>query len=508
MKKILIMMMTVILMLSIAVPVTASEDTATDDIEITDYTGDPPFERNGEKVYSITAKERAVDGSFERIEDKTFLLQSSETDLHGIFAEMESETGKKDISVKVDSDKISEDGKKAEVSVNFTSRYVATSINMNEAILIKKKVVSGNEERTILLKRIPFAYSTPYYQDEHYEGFNSLEAWSGTWEYDYESGVTCKTSGTVDVYQKNPILVYKYTAQGKQGVKAFHLNPDGKFTFADGTTTLTKINHQPKAVNQISLKCKDEYLKTLKSDLLKQMAYDGDGWQMKVVFDDLVVEYDDGCYIGGSIDPIYLGHTASFKPYGKTSVITSKRSTSSIRIQWKKISDISGYCIYRSSKKTTGYKKIKTVSARTCSWIDKKRRSGTIYYYRVRPYRTITYKNYNGSTRTKNIYGTYSDPHKSGTRPGKAYASVKETGRRVKITNKVVPRATGYCFYIKQGKKGKYQKVKEYIGSRSRTYTSKKLKKGKTYYIRIRAYQQISGKKYFGEASKTKKIKI
>ena len=48
----------------------------------------------------------------------------------------------------------------------------------------------------------------------------------------------------------------------------------------------------------------------------------------------------------------------------------------------------------------------------------------------------------------------------------------------------------------------------EYIGSRSRTYTSKKLKKGKTYYIRIRAYQQISGKKYFGEASKTKKIKI
>ncbi len=34
------------------------------------------------------------------------------------------------------------------------------------------------------------------------------------------------------------------------------------------------------------------------------------------------------------------------------------------------------------------------------------------------------------------------------------------------------------------------------------------LKKGKTYYVRVRAYQKADGRKYYGNWSKVKKVKI
>ena len=39
-------------------------------------------------------------------------------------------------------------------------------------------------------------------------------------------------------------------------------------------------------------------------------------------------------------------------------------------------------------------------------------------------------------------------------------------------------------------------------------YVNKKLKKGKTYYYKVRAYKVVSGKKVYGKFSTIKKIKI
>ena len=65
---------------------------------------------------------------------------------------------------------------------------------------------------------------------------------------------------------------------------------------------------------------------------------------------------------------------------------------------------------------------------------------------------------------------------------------------------KVVARANGYCVQYSTNKKFKKAKTK---------LTIKKLKKKKTYYIRVRAYRlDEKGKKIFGPYSKTKKIKI
>ena len=46
------------------------------------------------------------------------------------------------------------------------------------------------------------------------------------------------------------------------------------------------------------------------------------------------------------------------------------------------------------------------------------------------------------------------------------------------------------------------------VGKWTSKKTITKLKKGKTYYVRVRAYKKLSGKKIYGKWSKIKKIKI
>lgn len=68
----------------------------------------------------------------------------------------------------------------------------------------------------------------------------------------------------------------------------------------------------------------------------------------------------------------------------KTPVVSLKNQTrTSIKVSWKKVKDADGYAIYRSTKKNKGYKKVKTInSGRKLSWIDKKKKTGSKYYYK------------------------------------------------------------------------------------------------------------------------------
>lgn len=424
MKKIWAVIVCVILTVFLAVPVWAEDNLTGSDIQVTDYTGTKPFERDGQKVYSISSQKRDRNGVFEQTKDQVFTLKSVTTDMHGITVEMKTQAGKNDIAVKVI--KISEDGLEAQISINFSSRKVSTSLNMDDAVVVKK---DGQ-----VLQRILFAYSTPYFQDEHYDGFNSLTPWSGTWEY--EDGISFKLSGMIDVYEKTPILTYTYTAEGKQGVKAFRLDPGDNFTFLDGSTIYTNINHQPKASNTIHLKCSASYVSKLKEELIKEMSYDEDNWQMNVVFDDVIVEYEDGCYIGEANDPIYLGHAATLKPLGKINLEVSLKSAASIKLQWNKTKSVNGYCIYRSQKKNGTYKKIKTVSSQTLSYTDKKLKTGKSYFYKIRSYRDVRYKSSNGQWKVKRLYGSYSNVNQAKTaKAGSKSASAKTTQKNKTVKN-------------------------------------------------------------------------
>lgn len=493
MKKLVAVIINILLSMMIAVPVMA--DTISSDVQVVGYTG--YFSPSGGAVenaslYSLSVNKRYADGSFLMPEDRTMTLKSITTDLSNLTAEMKTESGKKDIRIKV----TEATEREAKLTINFSSKWVSTTLNSKECIIIKSNGV--------VQKEIPFAYSTPYVQDEHDFVTNSLSQWSGIWgSY---GGDNFKYSGLVDVYQKAPVLTYTYTAQGNQGVKAFHLNPDGNFTFMDGNTTYTRINHNPKASNKIQIKCKASYVANLKSDAINSLKNYGITSNQTMMFDDFAVEYEDGCIFGGANDPILLGHEYTMRPIGTISTSTAKRSTTAIRIKWKKLESVSGYKIYRSTKKNSGYKLVKTVSNQTTSYANKKLKKSKRYYYKVRAYRNVYYQRGSSTYKTV-VYGTYSTPMASATRPGKAQVTVKKKGKKIKITNKRIVGASGYRFYIKKGKNGKYKRVKQYTGSKKRTYTSKKLKKG-TYYVTIRAYKQVNGKKYFGSCAKRQKVRI
>lgn len=88
-------------------------------------------------------------------------------------------------------------------------------------------------------------------------------------------------------------------------------------------------------------------------------------------------------------------------------------------------------------------------------------------------------------------------------------ASIKklknQKGKKVKITIKKVSNVKGYQIIYANNKK--FKKVSK-ITTTKTSLTIKKLKKNKTYYIKVRAYKKdTSGKKVFGAYSSVKKIK-
>lgn len=84
----------------------------------------------------------------------------------------------------------------------------------------------------------------------------------------------------------------------------------------------------------------------------------------------------------------------------------------------------------------------------------------------------------------------------------------KKKSASVKIKWKKATGASGYEVAMKTGKKGKYKKVADVKSESKVTYTKKKLKKGKTYYVKVRAYKIIDGKKVYGAYSSAKKCKF
>ena len=67
----------------------------------------------------------------------------------------------------------------------------------------------------------------------------------------------------------------------------------------------------------------------------------------------------------------------------------TKASDTSLKITWPKVSGASGYEISRSTSKTGAYKVVKTITkGSTVSYTDKVA-NGTVYYYKIRVYKTV-----------------------------------------------------------------------------------------------------------------------
>ena len=69
-------------------------------------------------------------------------------------------------------------------------------------------------------------------------------------------------------------------------------------------------------------------------------------------------------------------------------------------------------------------------------------------------------------------------------------------------------KATGYEIYRATKKNGKYKKIRTIKKASAVTFTDRKVKKGKTYYYKVRAYKTVKGNKANGKFSAVRKVKI
>lgn len=177
---------------------------------------------------------------------------------------------------------------------------------------------------------------------------------------------------------------------------------------------------------------------------------------------------------------------------GKTSKISASQGTDYVKLSWSKVTGATGYRVYQYNSKTGKYEALKTLTS--TSYTVKKLKAGTSYKFAVKAYTKD-----DGET----IWASASKSFKTATKP--ATPTVKATAGTGKATiswNKVTG-ATGYVIYM-QDEFGDYNK----LGSTSKTsYTKKSLKKGKTYYFRVRAYKTVDGTNIYG-GYKTVKVKV
>jgi len=172
----------------------------------------------------------------------------------------------------------------------------------------------------------------------------------------------------------------------------------------------------------------------------------------------------------------------------------------SVKLHWKKISGASGYCIYRSSSKDGSYHLIKSLTkSSSVTWKNIHLKAGKTYYYKVRAYR---------NTSGGKLFGTYSSVKTCRAAPERVSASLKKlSSSSIRISWKKVYYSDGYAIYRSRSKYTSYKKIKT-LRSYYRAFRNSGLKKGRTYYYKVRAYKTVRGKRIYGSYSYVKSRKL
>lgn len=182
---------------------------------------------------------------------------------------------------------------------------------------------------------------------------------------------------------------------------------------------------------------------------------------------------------------------------GKTTLASVKsKDYRTLKLAWRKVPGASGYEVRRSTKKNGEYKAIARVKkGGATAYEDAKRATGVTYYYKVRAYRTVS-----GETG----YGEYSSVKGKKATPAAPKVSVKKGRRSATIKWSGVKGASGYQAYRSTKKGGGYKKIADV---KKKSYADKGLKRGKTYYYKVRAYRIVNKKRVYGSFSAAKAVR-
>lgn len=185
----------------------------------------------------------------------------------------------------------------------------------------------------------------------------------------------------------------------------------------------------------------------------------------------------------------YYGKNATVKSSTATSKVTGLKVTNNgknISIKWNRNKNVTGYKVYRASGVSNGkyvyYKTIKSNS--TTTFTDSKVSNGKIYYYKLKAYRT--YNNYG------TVVSNYSNAVMSTCGLYATTVKTKSELSKITVTWSKVPAATGYKVY--QSTSSNRKSFKCVAKTTSRSFTTGKLSRNKTYYFQVQPYKTYKGK--------------
>lgn len=164
--------------------------------------------------------------------------------------------------------------------------------------------------------------------------------------------------------------------------------------------------------------------------------------------------------------------------------------TTSVKLTWGKAAGADKYKVYRATSAKGTYKLVKTTSALYTT--DKKLTTGKNYYYKVR------------ALGGKNFYSSYSAVAKAKPVPAKVTLKAKAGKRSATLSWTKVSGASGYKVYRATKKNGSYKRI---CTTTKTKFVNKSLKKGKTYYYKVRAYKTVKGTKICGAYSAVKTVR-
>lgn len=190
----------------------------------------------------------------------------------------------------------------------------------------------------------------------------------------------------------------------------------------------------------------------------------------------------------GSISKTYV-----ILPEKIASVSIKKDSATSAVISWSAASKVSGYEILKFDSAKNAYVHLAHVSNSQTSYKVSSLKNSTAYYYQVRAYKTVNDKNYYGEV--GNTVFTFIKPSKV------KLTSVTLSKTTLKVEWKKV-NCSGYeITYTTDSKFKKGLKKVKIKNPKTVKKAIKKLKKNKKYYVKVRAYTDYNGVRYYGDRS-------
>lgn len=186
--------------------------------------------------------------------------------------------------------------------------------------------------------------------------------------------------------------------------------------------------------------------------------------------------------------------TKSFKiyPAAVTNVYVSNVTSSSLVINWSKVSKASGYDIAVYDESKGAFKHLAYVSSKYSSYKATNLIPAKTYRYKVRAYKTID---------DRKRYGEYSNETGTLIQPAQVkISSVTKSGNKLTIEWGKV-KCSGYQVFYSTDKKFKKNVKSVFVSSSKTSYKVSGINKSKRYYAKVRAYSNYNGKKRYGEKS-------